>query len=248
MTKQMDTYALIGLLFAFLLIIVVACMLVRLYFMIRDQGVQISILLKHEKEGFVPAQRWAQREAWSNLGTNKLMPGNKQYTTNNQTTLSTNTRTWQPCQILPSNRIALANSQLPDEVHPQTAHAAVKEQTMLPDVSPAKVDAETVQQIKAQESGIAGVAETADNVGASVEETLASGGGALSHANVEREIIPFNDELPAVDQRGIVENPSAQYSERQSPAFLNSSSEGFKARNESSKARFRAVHRAGHRF
>ena len=132
MTKQMDTYALIGLLFAFLLIIVVACMLVRLYFMIRDQGVQISILLKHEKEGFIPAQRWAQRESWSNLGSNKLMPSNKQYVTKNGTTMTTNSRSWQPCQILPSDRIAMRNAQLPGEISPQDAHSAVEEQSMLP--------------------------------------------------------------------------------------------------------------------
>ena len=205
----METSALIGLLFAFLLIIVIACMLVKLYFMIRDQGIQISVLLKREKEGYVPAQRWNMREAWSNAGPNLLMPSDKQYKTNNNLLLSTSSRTWEPSHILPSDKLT---------------------------------------RVKSNESGINGIVQTAKEVGASVEDTLVSGAGALAQANVKRENIPFREDLPAIDQRGVIENPVSSFSERQSPSFLNSVSEGFKVRNENSKSRFRATHKAGHTY
>lgn len=206
--KLMELVAIITLLCGFLLIVVIATMLVRLYLMVRDQGLQIQILLKNDKESFVQAQRWNTREAWSRAGPNQLMPTDKQYVTKGQSALSTSTRTWQPCHILTSEQLQ--------------------------------------KQKAASESGIAGVAETAKEVGESVETTLMSGGGALSGTNVKRETVVFTDDLPATDQRGVNETTNDMYSERQSPAFLNSSTEGFKQLHESSKARFRQTHKAGH--
>ena len=51
-------------LFNILLIVVIIAIYIKLSFIIKQQGFQISVLLKHEKEGFKeamsPAQRWTK--------------------------------------------------------------------------------------------------------------------------------------------------------------------------------------------
>lgn len=62
--------------FGVLLVVVIIAVLVRLHFIIEQQGVQISILLKHEKEGFSAYDRWVKQHNYSKL-PNHLMPSDK---------------------------------------------------------------------------------------------------------------------------------------------------------------------------
>ena len=72
-------------LFNILLIIVIVATYIKLSFMIKQQGLQISVLLKHEKEGFgvkeamSPAQRWTKARKFR-TSPNGLAPSWKQPT------------------------------------------------------------------------------------------------------------------------------------------------------------------------
>ena len=70
-------------LFNILLIIVIVATYIKLSFMIKQQGLQISVLLKHEKEGFKeamsPAQRWTKARKFR-TAPNGLAPSWKQPT------------------------------------------------------------------------------------------------------------------------------------------------------------------------
>ena len=70
-------------LFNILLIIVIVATYIKLSFMIKQQGLQISVLLKHEKEGFKeamsPAQRWTKARKFR-TSPNGLAPSWKQPT------------------------------------------------------------------------------------------------------------------------------------------------------------------------
>ena len=64
-------------LFNILLIVIIIATYIKLSFMIKQQGFQISVLLKHEKEGFKeamsPAQRWTKARKYR-TSQNGLMP------------------------------------------------------------------------------------------------------------------------------------------------------------------------------
>ena len=68
-------------LFNILLIVVIIAVYVKLSYMIKQQGFQISVLLKHEKEGFKeamsPAQRWTKARKYR-TSPNGLLPSDKQ--------------------------------------------------------------------------------------------------------------------------------------------------------------------------
>ena len=70
-------------LFNILLIVVIITVYVRLSFAIKQQGFQISVLLKHDKEGFKeamsPAQRWTRARKFR-TSPNGLLPSDKQPT------------------------------------------------------------------------------------------------------------------------------------------------------------------------
>lgn len=70
-------------LFNILLIVVIITVYVKLSFMIKQQGFQISVLLKHDKEGFKeamsPAQRWTKARKFR-TSPNGLLPSDKQPT------------------------------------------------------------------------------------------------------------------------------------------------------------------------
>lgn len=64
-------------LFNILLIVVIIAVYIKLSFMIKQQGFQISVLLKHDKEGFKeamsPAQRWTKARKYR-TSQNGLIP------------------------------------------------------------------------------------------------------------------------------------------------------------------------------
>ena len=68
-------------LFNILLIIVIIAVYIKLSFAIKQQGFQISVLLKHDKEGFKeamsPAQRWTKARKYR-TSPNGLLPSDKQ--------------------------------------------------------------------------------------------------------------------------------------------------------------------------
>ena len=70
-------------LFNILLIVVIIAVYVKLSFAIKQQGFQISVLLKHDKESFKeamsPAQRWTRARKFRS-SPNGLLPSDKQPT------------------------------------------------------------------------------------------------------------------------------------------------------------------------
>lgn len=70
-------------LFNILLIVVIVVVYVKLTLLVKNQGIQIQLLLKHEKEGFrikegmAPAQRWSNAQKFAGMD-NGLMPSDKQ--------------------------------------------------------------------------------------------------------------------------------------------------------------------------
>lgn len=66
-------------LFNILLIIVIVAIYIKLSFAIKQQGFQISVLLKNDKEGFSPVQRFTAARKYRNA-SNGLMPSWKQPT------------------------------------------------------------------------------------------------------------------------------------------------------------------------
>lgn len=68
-------------LFNILLIVVIIAVYIKLSFAIKQQGFQISVLLKHDKEGFKeamsPAQRWTKARKYR-TSPNGLLPSDKQ--------------------------------------------------------------------------------------------------------------------------------------------------------------------------
>ena len=70
-------------LFNILLIIIIIAVYVKLTYMVKQQGFQISVLLKHDKEAFKeamsPAQRWTRARKYR-TSPNGLLPSDKQPT------------------------------------------------------------------------------------------------------------------------------------------------------------------------
>jgi hypothetical protein len=70
-------------LFNILLIVVIIAVYIKLSFVIKQQGFQISVLLKHDREAFKeamsPAQRWTKAAKYAKLN-NGLMPSGERIT------------------------------------------------------------------------------------------------------------------------------------------------------------------------
>lgn len=86
--------------FGILLIVTIVAVLIRIYYIVQQQGIQISILLKHEKEGYVPHNRQQQARAWSRVGPNQIVPSDKGFVPEGGVWVNSNTRAQQPCQAL----------------------------------------------------------------------------------------------------------------------------------------------------
>ena len=103
----MGTIETVLFIFGVLLIVIIIALLVRVYYVIEQHGVQIAVLLKHEKEGFVP---WRTRAHVQNLSSHyrqNLLPENKQLTPpgiSNMLAIN-NQRAQRPCQALTSEQL-----------------------------------------------------------------------------------------------------------------------------------------------
>lgn len=91
--------------FGILLIVTIVAVLIRIYYIVQQQGIQISILLKHEKEGFVLHNRWQQANAWSRYGPNQIVPPEKAFVPKVGPWVNSNTRAQQPCQALTTDQL-----------------------------------------------------------------------------------------------------------------------------------------------
>lgn len=97
------------------LIVLIIGMLIKIYYVVEQHGLQISVLLKHEKEGFVP---WRNRAIVQNLSSNyknELLPGDKQLEPNRANMLAINNqRAQRPFQALTTEQLQRYPALKPD--------------------------------------------------------------------------------------------------------------------------------------
>lgn len=200
----METKETVIFLFGVFLIVAIIAVLVKIYYIVEHQGVQLQILLKHDKETFVPWKSRAQVQNMSSVYRNQLLPDNKQLTPNPRHMLTINNqRALKPCQAL------------------------------------------TTEQLKRYENadGLAEHATKANELNITTEESLKTGNLSTMDVNVQSNYV--EDEGPAIDQTGVIQESNQTVTEnftgnhRINPSFLNSMTPGFKQANESSKARYR---------
>ena len=201
---QMETKETVIFLFGVFLIVAIISVLVKIYYIVEHQGAQLQILLKHDKETFVPWKSRAQVQNMSSVYRNQLLPDNKQLTPNPGHMLAINNqRALKPCQAL------------------------------------------TTEQLKRYEKadGLAEHATKANELNITTEESLKTGNLSTMDVNVQSNYV--EDEGPAIDQTGVIQESNQTVTEnftgnhRINPSFLNSMTPGFKQANESSKARYR---------
>ena len=107
----MDTKETVLFILGVFLIVVIIGMLVKIYYVVEQHGLQISVLLKHEKEGFVPWRNYAHARNWSSRYKNELLPENKQIEPNVANMVApNNTRAQRQCHILTEKQLAAYNS------------------------------------------------------------------------------------------------------------------------------------------
>ena len=197
------------------LIVLMIGMLVKIYYTVEQHGLQISVLLKHEKEGFVPWRSYVQQKNYSANYRNHLLPEGKQLDPTGKVMVMNNTRGQQPCHALTTEQLKRYN---------EKGNVA---------------------------DGLAGHATNAENLNITTEESLKTGNLNSMDVNTQSNYVESSG--PAVDQTGIVQEAEGSTPEnvtgnpRTNPAFLNSMTEGVKQANESSKERYRLLHR-GNRF
>ena len=203
---QMETKETVIFLFGVFLIVMIVAVLVKIYYTVEHQGAQLQILLKHDKETFVPWKSRAQVQNMSSVYRNQLLPDNKQLTPNPGNMLAINNqRAQRPCQALTTEQLKRYGNE--------------------------KVD------------GLAEHATKADELNITTEESLKTGNLSTMDVNVQSNYV--EDEGPAIDQTGVIQETDQTVSEnftgnhRINPSFLNSMTPGFKQANESSKERYR---------
>ena len=102
----MDTKETVLFLLGVFLIVIIIGMLVKIYYVVEQHGLQISVLLKHEKEGFVPWRNYANARNYSSKYKNELLPENKQLTPNAANMVApNNTRAQRQCHILTEKQL-----------------------------------------------------------------------------------------------------------------------------------------------
>jgi len=226
----MGTIETVLFIFGVLLIVIIISLLVRIYYIIEQHGIQIAVLLKHEKEGFVPWRERAKVQNFSAHYRQNLLPENKQLKPHGQMLAINNQRAQRPCQILSTEQL--------NRYGGKGSIASVG--------TPEPKD------------GLAAHSEKAEELNITTEESLKTGN--LSTMDVDTKTNYVVDEGAAVDQTGIVQDEVAQGqsegfrvamtsgNHRVVPSFLASMTEGFKQGNESYKARYRATHKGQHNW
>ena len=206
--------------FGVLLVVVIIAVLVRIHFIIEQQGVQISILLKHEKEGFSHWDRIVRQQNLVGQPQNLLAEDvQKKYISDAKHLSSANTRAMRPCH-------ALSQKQL-DSYSGIAAHS------------------ETAQKlgITTQDSmGTGGNLKDVNFVTAT-NYVSTEDSPAVDQSPIINTDKTNNDELT---EQSKVEQFTGNL--RKVPNFLGSFTAGVKQANESSKMRFRETHRGQHKF
>ena len=198
------------------LIILIIGMLVKIYYVVEQHGLQISVLLKHEKEGFVPWRNQALQRNMSSAYRNNLLATDKQLEPKNDGMYNVNNqRAQQPSYALTTeqlNRYTIKRKTDGLAHHNENANAL---------------------NISVEDSLKTGNLSTADvNVKTNYVETE---GAAIDQTGIIQEPVSSEgSEAPLSTYSG---NP------RTVPAVLGSMTEGFKQANQNSKKRFRETHR-----
>lgn len=209
----MDTVELVLFAFGVLLIVTIVAVLVRIHYIIQQQGVQISILLKHEKEGYTPWMRYARQRNFSDAYDNNLLPEGKQLKHNNSKLVINNTRAMQPCHTLSTeqlNKYAAAVIQEQDGLNGHAETAA--------DLNITAVDSMQAGNLKGVDFAVNNIPE--DN-GAPVDQ---SGVAQNDFASEETAKASVTGNLRTV------------------PAIVDNMTTGVKQANESFKSRYRLLH------
>ena len=248
-SDKMGTIETVLFIFGVLLVVIIVAMLVRIYYVIEQHGVQIAVLLKHEKEGFVPWRNRAVAQNYSSHYRQNLLPENKQLTppgVGNMISIN-NQRAQRPCQALSTEQLKRYGAV--DASRVNAALAAANEEAN------AAAQMEVVEKPK---DGLAEHAAKAEELNITTEDSLKTGN--LSSMDVDVSSNYVADEGAAVDQTGVVQDTTtenqtesfrmamASGNHRIVPQFLGSMTEGFKQGNESFKSRYRATHRGQHNF
>ena len=185
-------------LFNILLIVVIIVVYVKLTFMVKNQGLQIQLLLKHDKEGFrvkegmAPAQRYGMAAKYVGM-ENGLMPSFNQ-----------NTKKSKYQQAMTSERGDRPMSY------------------MLPGASnSASIGGEEVKSSSGNNEAVT----SALNV--TQEDLIKAGANAISSTDFHDNSTPDTSELPATVQTGLVEANKEGYcggNTRVCPGFLENGS------------------------
>lgn len=204
--------------FGILLVVTIVAVLIRIYYIVQQQGIQISILLKHEKEGYVPHDRYVQIMNKSRCSKNGIIPSDKQLECSDRPrNVSSNTRAQQPCAAMTDASLKCYSG--------EAACISDEPDGLAGIVNTAKrlgVDVNTT------------LVNGANSVNAADFNTT-------SNYNASKE------GFAAVDQTGVNlrSNPSNIANVRNCPAFMSSMTEGFKAAHEHSKSRYRERRKEG---
>lgn len=185
-------------LFNVLLIVVIVAAYVKLTYMIKNQGLQIQLLLKHDKEGFrikegmAPAQRYGMAAKYTGM-ENGLMPSFNQ-----------NTKKSKYRQAMTSERGDRSMSY------------------MLPGAnSDATIGGEEINSSSTNDEAVT----SALNV--TQEDLIKAGAGAISATDFHDNSTPDTSELPATVQTGLVDANKEGYcggNTRVCPGFLDNGS------------------------
>lgn len=217
----MGTIETVLFIFGVLLIVTIIGMLVRIYYVIEQHGVQIAVLLKHEKEGFVP---WRERAKVQNLSAHyrqQLLPENKQLEPHGQTLFINNQRAQRQCQALTTeqlNRYSPATQKDGLAAHSEKAeelNITTEESLKTGNLSTMDVDTKT---------------NYVRDEGPAVDQT-----GIVQDEVVDGQSEGFRVAASSGNHRVV-------------PSFLASMTEGFKQGNESFKSRYRATHKGQHKW
>ena len=209
---QMETKETVLFILGVFLIVVIIGMLVKIYYVVEQHGLQISVLLKHEKEGFVP---WRNRAVQQNLSSNyrnHLLPENKQIEPNRGNMLAINNqRAQRPCHALTTDQLNRYGAVLPNPGG-LAQHAQKAEDLGITAEQSLKTGNMSSMDVDVQSNYVEDDGPAIDQTGIKQDEPVVDG--------------------DVGDYSG---NP------RVNPAFLKATTEGFKQAHESSMERFRKM-------
>ena len=206
--------------FGALLVIIIIAMLIRIHYVIKQQGVQISVLLKHDKEGFVP---WRERAKVHNLSTKyrqNLLPENKQLEPHGQMWAINNQRARRPQQALTTEQLKRYDSSNTDGLLGHSERAE-------------DLNITTEQSLKTG---------NLSSVDVDIQSNYVNDEGpVIDQSGVVQDDISMNQ-----SEGFRVAMSSGNH--RVVPSFLASMTEGFKQGNESTKTRYRTTHKGQHTY